>query len=80
MRINKVKCITVFSLSLRREKGKEEKIIHSPMMSFTGRLRWKVEGYLFQASGIKRVEISLVEVLKGKENLSFGSVKGPKRE
>ena len=50
------------------------------MMSFTGRLRSKVEGYLFQASGIKRVEISLVEVLKGKENLSFGSVKGPKRE
>ena len=34
------------------------------MMSFTGRLRPKVKGYLFQASGIKRVEISLVEVLK----------------
>ena len=35
------------------------------MMSYTGRLRPKVKGYLFQASGIKRVEISLVEVLKG---------------
>ena len=50
-----------------------------PMMPYTGRLRPKVKEYLFQASGIKRVEISLVEVLKGRKICHLGLWKGTKR-
>ena len=42
------------------------------MMAYTG-------GIFFRFQVYERVGISLVEVYKGEGNLSFGSVKGPKR-